>query len=104
MNIGIGVVKFLVEICILLGVFWVVFNNYMVVVVKKVVCYNVVLNNLLFGMHHMVGIFDGFNWCVEVNGISYDVEVDWFVWEWWIFVGGFGDVDDFGVFCALLCS
>ena len=103
-NIGTGAAKFPAEIRILSGAPRAALNNYMVAVAKKVARHNVVLNNLLPGMHHTAGILDGFNARAAANGTSYDDEVQRFAREWRIPAGGFGDADDFGVFCALLCS
>ena len=103
-NIGTGAAKFPAEIRILSGAPRAALNNYMVAVSKKVARHNVVLNNLLPGMHHTAGILDGFNRTAAERGTSYDEEVARFAREWRIPAGGFGDADDFGAFCALLCS
>lgn len=103
-NIGTGAAKFPAEIRILSGAPRAALNNYMVAVAKKVARHNVILNNLLPGMHHTAGILDGFNERAARNGTTYDDEVARFAREWRIPAGGFGDADDFGAFCALLCS
>lgn len=45
-----------------------------------------------------------FNRMAAANGTTYDDEVRNMARQWRIPVGGFGDADDFGVFCALMCS
>ena len=103
-NIGTGAAKYPVEIRILSGAPRAALNNYIVAVSKKVARHNVILNNLLPGMHHTAGILDGFNSRAAANGTTYDDEVAKFARDFRIPQGGFGDADDFGVFCALLCS
>lgn len=103
-NIGTGAAKYPIEIRILSGAPRAALNNYMVAVSKKVASHNVILNNLLPGMHHTAGIEQGFNTRAAANGTTYDEEVTKFACEFRIPQGGFGDADDFGVFCALLCS
>lgn len=103
-NIGTGAAKFPTEIRILSGAPRAALNNYMVAVAKRVARHNVVLNNLLPGMHHTAGIREGFDRRAESAGTTYDDEVLKFARQWRIPADGFGDADDFGVFCALLCS
>ncbi|MCC6381334.1 MAG: SDR family oxidoreductase [Dehalococcoidia bacterium] len=103
-NIGTGAAKFPTEIRILSGAPRAALNNYLVALAKKVARHNVVINNLLPGMHHTAGILEGFNERARVNGTSYDEEVTRFAKDWRIPAGGFGDAEDFGAFCALLCS
>ena len=103
-NIGTGSAKYPVEIRILSGAPRAALNNYMVAVSKKVARHNVILNNLLPGMHHTAGIEQGFNDRAAANGTTYDEEAAKFARQVRIPQGGFGDAEDFGVFCALLCS
>ena len=103
-NIGTGAAKYPVEIRILSGAPRAALNNYVVAVAKKVARHNVILNNLLPGMHHTDGIRDGFLHTAARNGTTYDDEVAKFARDFRIPQGGFGDADDFGAFCALLCS
>ncbi|MFN0096779.1 MAG: SDR family oxidoreductase [Dehalococcoidia bacterium] len=103
-NVGTGAAKFPTEIRILSGAPRAALNNYMVAVAKKVARHNVVLNNLLPGMHHTAGILDGFNARAAAAGTSYEEETRKFAREWRIPAGDFGDADDFGAFTALLCS
>ncbi len=103
-NIGTGSAKYPVEIRILSGAPRAALNNYMVAVSKKVARHNVILNNLLPGMHHTAGIEQGFNDRAAANGTTYAEEAAKFARQVRIPQGGFGDAEDFGVFCALLCS
>ena len=103
-NIGTGAAKFPTEIRILSGAPRAALNNYLVAVAKKVARHNVIINNLLPGMHHTAGIRDGFLRSAQENGTSYEEEVQRFARSWRIPAGDFGDAEDFGAFCALLCS
>ena len=103
-NIGTGAAKFPTEIRILSGAPRAALNNYLVAVAKRVARHNVIVNNLLPGMHHTAGIRGRFEQTASENGTSYDEEVTSFAKNWRIPVGDFGDADDFGAFCALLCS
>jgi 3-oxoacyl-[acyl-carrier protein] reductase len=103
-SIGTGAAKFPTEIRILSGAPRAALTNYLVAVAKKVARHNVVVNSVLPGMHHTAGIRDGFLARAAANGTSYDAEVERFAQDWRIPAGGFGDADDFGALCALLCS
>jgi len=103
-NIGTAAAKYPTEIRLLSGAPRAALNNYMVAVARKVARHNVIVNNLLPGMHHTAGILDSFNAMAAANASTYDDEVQRFARQWGIPAGGFGDADDFGVFCALLCS
>ncbi len=103
-NIGTAAAKYPTGIRILSGAPRAALNNYLGAVARKVARHNVVINNLLPGMHHTAGILDNFNARAAANGTTYDDEVAAMVKAWRIPAGCFGDADDFGVFCALLCS
>jgi 3-oxoacyl-[acyl-carrier protein] reductase len=103
-NIGTAAAKYPTEIRLLSGAPRAALNNYLVALARKVARHNVVINNLLPGMHHTAGIFDGFTRMAEADGTTYDAVVERFAKQWRIPAGGFGDANDFGVFCALLCS
>ncbi len=103
-NVGTVAAKFPTEVRILSGAPRAALNNYLVAVAKKAAPYNVAVNNLLPGMHHTAGIEEGFRSRAAANGTSYEEEVQKLAKSWRIPARGFGDADDFGVFCALLCS
>jgi len=103
-NIGTGAAKFPAQIRILSGPPRAALVNYCVAVAKVVASQNVMINNLLPGMHHTAAIEDSYNKLAEKNGTSYDEEVQKFVEEWKIPAGKFGDSEDFGAFVAMFCS
>ena len=103
-NIATGAAKFPTEIRILSGAPRAALVNYTVAVAKKVARHNVIINNLLPGMYHTATVHEQFSAAARDNGTSYDEEVQRFVKDWRIPAGRFGDPDDFGAFCALLCS
>lgn len=78
--------------------------NYTVAVSKVVAKHNVVINNLLPGMHHTATVEEQFNARAKARGISYKDEVAEFVRDWRIASGRFGDADDVGAFVAMFCS
>ena len=103
-NIGTVAAKFPSEARILSGGPRAALNNYLVAVAKKVARHNVVVNNMLPGMHHTAGAETGFRRAAERNGTTYQQEVTAYARKLRIPQGDFGDADDFGAFCALLCS
>lgn len=103
-NIGTGAAKFPAQIRILSGPPRAALVNYCVAVAKVVASQNVMINNLLPGMHHTAAIEDSYNKLAEKNGTSYDEEVQKFVEEWKIPAGKFGNSEDFGAFVAMFCS
>lgn len=103
-NIGTGASKYPTEIRILSGAPRAALVNYSVAVSKKVAKHGVIINNMLPGMYHTATIHDNFTKQAEERGISYDDVVQEFVKNWRIPAGKFGDPDDFGNFCAMLCS
>lgn len=78
--------------------------NYTVAVSKVVAKHNVVINNLLPGMHHTATVEEQFNARAKARGISYEDEVAEFVRDWRIASGRFGDANDVGAFVAMFCS
>ena len=78
--------------------------NYTVAVSKVVARHNVVINNLLPGMHHTATVEAQFTARAKAKGTSYDDEVAEFVKDWRIASGRFGDADDVGAFVAMFCS
>jgi 3-oxoacyl-[acyl-carrier protein] reductase len=78
--------------------------NYTVAVSKVVAPHNVVINNLLPGMHHTATVEEQFTARAKAKGTTYDDEVAEFVRDWRIASGRFGDADDVGAFAAMFCS
>ncbi|HEX7710244.1 MAG TPA: SDR family oxidoreductase [Sphingomonadaceae bacterium] len=78
--------------------------NYTVAVSKVVAKHNVVINNLLPGMHHTATVEEQFGARARANGTTYEQEVAEFSREWRIAAGRFGDADDVGAFVAMFCS
>ena len=103
-NISTVAAKFPTEPRIMSGAPRAALNNYLVAVAKKVARHNVILNSLLPGMHHTAGVRERFVSDAREAGTTYDEEVATFARNLRIPAGGFGDAEDFGVFCALLCS
>lgn len=103
-NIGTGAAKFPAELRILSGPPRAALVNYSVAISKKVARYNVMINNILPGMHHTATIEKRYQALAQRNGTTYDIEVQKFVDEWRIPANKFGDPDDVGVFVALFCS
>ena len=71
---------------------------------KAVAKHNVTINNLLPGMHHTAAAEERFGQMAKEQGRSYDQVVEDWVREWRIPAEKFGNIDDFGAICALLCS
>ena len=78
--------------------------NYTVAVSKVVARHNVVINNLLPGMHHTATVEEQFTARAKAKGTSYEEEVAEFVKDWRIASGRFGNADDVGAFVAMFCS
>ncbi|MBO9519328.1 MAG: SDR family NAD(P)-dependent oxidoreductase [Porphyrobacter sp.] len=103
-NIATVAAKYPGEIRILSGSTRAALANYTMAVSKVVARHNVVINNLLPGMHHSAFVEQQFNEKARMNGTSYEEEVAQFSREWRIAAGRFGDCDDVGTFVALFCS
>jgi len=103
-NISTGASKFPNEIRTLSGPPRAALSNYTVGVAKAVAKHNVTINNLLPGMHHTAAAEQRFGQMAKEQGTSYDQVVDDWIREWRIPAEKFGNIDDFGSICALLCS
>jgi 3-oxoacyl-[acyl-carrier protein] reductase len=103
-NIGTGAAKFPTQIRILSGAPRAALVNYTVAVAKAVAKHNVMVNNILPGMHHTATIHERYTAAAAANGTTYEEEVQKFVDEWGIPANKFGDPDDVGAFVALFCS
>ncbi|MEQ9002962.1 MAG: SDR family oxidoreductase, partial [Pseudomonadales bacterium] len=77
---------------------------YCVAVSKVVAKNNVMINNVLPGMHHTDSIYDRYTAAARAKGTSYEQEVESFVKEWRIPAGKFGDPEHLGAFVAMFCS
>ena len=103
-NIATVAAKYPAEIRVLSGSTRAALANYTVAVSRVVARHNVVINNLLPGMHHTLTVEEQFTARAAANGTTYDEEVSKFSAEWQIAAGRFGDADDVGAFVAMFCS
>ena len=103
-NISTGASKFPTEIRTLSGPPRAALSNYTVGVAKAVAKHNVTINNLLPGMHHTAAAEERFGQMAAEQDKSYEEVVDDWIREWRIPAERFGNIDDFGAICALLCS
>lgn len=103
-NIATVAAKYPGEIRALSGSTRAALANYTVAVSKVVAKHNVVINNLLPGMHHSATVEEQFNGWAKAKGTTYEQEVEQFSKEWRIAAGRFGDCDDVGDFVAMFCS
>lgn len=103
-NIATVAAKYPGEIRVLSGATRAALTNYTVAVSKLVAKHNVIINNLLPGMHHSAFVEVQFNERAAAKGITYEEEVAEFSREWRIAVERFGDCDDVGDFVAMFCS
>lgn len=103
-NIATVAAKYPGEIRVLSGSTRAALANYTVAVSKVVARHNVVINNLLPGMHHSAFVEAQFTERAAAKGTTYDEEVADFSREWRIAAGRFGDCDDVGAFVAMFCS
>jgi 3-oxoacyl-[acyl-carrier protein] reductase len=103
-NIATVAAKYPGEIRVLSGATRAALANYTVAVSKVVARHNVVINNLLPGMHHSAFVEDQFTARARAKGTTYEQEVAEFSQEWRIAAGRFGDCDDVGDFVAMFCS
>lgn len=78
--------------------------NFTVAMAKPLAKDNVILNNILPGMHHTRGIRDRFQADSPGQTDSYETEVQQIIERLRIPAGRFGEADDLGAFCALFCS
>jgi len=103
-NIATVAAKYPGEIRVLSGSTRAALANYTVAVSKVVAKHNVVINNLLPGMHHSAFVEVQFNQRAQAKGITYEQEVAEFSKEWRIAAERFGDCEDVGAFVAVFCS
>ena len=103
-NIATVAAKYPGEIRVLSGSTRAALTNYTVAVSKVVAQHNVVINNLLPGMHHSAFVEQQFTERAQAKGTSYDEEVAEFSRDWRIAAGRFGECDDVGAFVAMFCS
>jgi len=103
-NIGTGAAKFPAQVRILSGPPRAALVNYSVAVAKAVAGHNVMVNNVLPGMHHTAAIHDRYTALAAANGTTYDEEIQNFIDAWKIPANRFGDADHLGAFVALFCS
>jgi len=103
-NIATGAAKHPAQIRLLSGPSRSALVNYTVAVSKLVAKHNVAINNLLPGMFHSATTTERFTERAKAEGRTYEDVVQEFVKSWRIPAGKFGDTDDLGAFCAMLCS
>lgn len=103
-NITTGAAKFPAEIRVLSGPPRAALSNYTTAISKTMAKHNVIINNLLPGMHHTAATEKNFGEQARERGVSYDEIVQEWVKRWHIAANRFGDAQDFGAICAMLCS
>ena len=103
-NIATVAAKYPGEIRVLSGSTRAALANYTVAVSKVVAKHNVIINNLLPGMHHSAFVETQFTERAHARGTTYEQEVAEFSREWRIAAGRFGDCDDVGAIVAMFCS
>ena len=103
-NISTAATKFPAELRLLSGPPRAALANYTTAVAKSVAKHNVVINNLLPGMHHTATAEERFGQMAKEQGKTYDDVVQDWIDDWGIPSNRFGDIDDFGAVCALFCS
>ncbi len=103
-NIATVAAKYPAEIRALTGSTRAALANYCGAVALVVAKDNVIINNLLPGMHHSATVEEQFNGWADANGTTYEEEVAKFSKEWNIAAGRFGDCEDVGDMTAIFCS
>ena len=78
--------------------------NYTVALSKRVAKDNVTLNNLLPGLHSTSGLENTLRDLADRNGSTYEAEERKLLARFNIPANRLADPDDFGAFCAMLCS
>ena len=78
--------------------------NYSVAVSKAVAKDNLTLNTLLPGMFLTEALRERLTLDAQAKGTSYEAERDRYVSRWRVPAGKFGDPEDVGALCAMLCS
>ena len=103
-NIGTGAAKYPAQVRILSGPPRAALVNYTVAVAKAVARHNVMINNILPGMHHTAATEENFGKLAMQNGTTMEEEVQKFIDAWQIPANRFGDANHVGAFVALFCS
>lgn len=103
-NIATVAAKYPAQIRALSGSTRAALANYTVAVGRVVAAHNVMINNLLPGMHHTATVEEQFTARAKANDTTYEEEVTKFAHEWQIPSGRFGNADDVGAFVAMFCS
>ena len=103
-NIATGAAKHPTELRLLSGPTRSALVNYTVALSKRFAKDNVILNNLLPGLHATPGLEKMLSDRAERNGSSYESEEKQLVEFFGMPTKRLADPDDFGAFCALLCS
>jgi len=103
-NIATVAAKYPAEIRALSGSTRAALSNYTVAVGRVVARHNVMINNILPGMHHTATVEEQFNARAAANGTTYEEEVTKFALQWDIPSERFGDANDVGAFVAMFCS
>jgi 3-oxoacyl-[acyl-carrier protein] reductase len=103
-NIATVAAKYPGEIRVLSGATRAALANYTGAVSKVVARHNVMINNVLPGMHHSAFVADQFGERARAKGTTYEQEVAEFSREWRIAAERFGECDDVGAFVAMFCS
>lgn len=103
-NIATGAAKFPNPARILSGPPRSALTNYSVAVSKEMAARNVTLNTLLPGFHHTAAARRQFGRIAAKKGTTYEEETLVAAERYRIPAGRFGDPDDFGAVCAMLCS
>ena len=103
-NVTTGAAKFPNEMRVLSGPPRAALANYSVAAAKVMAKNNVTINNLLPGFHHTAAAEEQFTKIAEKRGTTYEEEVARWIDKVGIPAERFGDPEDFGAICALLCS
>jgi len=103
-NIATVAAKYPAEIRVLSGATRAALANYCGAVALVAAKDNVIINNLLPGMHHSATVEEQFTGWAKANGTTYEEEVAKFAVKWNIAAGRFGDCDDVGAMTAVFCS
>jgi 3-oxoacyl-[acyl-carrier protein] reductase len=103
-NIGTVAAKTPVEARLLSGPMRSALCNYTGAVARRVAPQNVAINNILPGMFHTAGSRELFERKATATGTNYDLETQRWSEESGIPAARFGDAEDVGALCALLCS
>ncbi len=103
-NIATGAAKHPTELRLLSGPTRSALVNYTVALSKRFAKDNVILNNLLPGLHMTPGLEKMLSDRAERNGSSYAFEEKRLIEFFGMPTKRLGDPNDFGAFCALLCS